>query len=147
MSLLAAGASLASATGLAQQSNVADLYSKADATALAEYVRKGEVSALELLDEAIRRTELLNPVINAVSQKHYDLARDAIGAGLPQGPFTGVPFLLKDLKVSLAGTITSNGSRLHGKDLAKKTSLLVQRYQQAGLVIYARPIRRSTARR
>jgi Asp-tRNA(Asn)/Glu-tRNA(Gln) amidotransferase A subunit family amidase len=138
MSLLAAGASLASATGLAQQSNVTDLYNNADATALAEYVRKGEVSALELLEEAIRRTELVNPVINAVSQKHYELARDAIVAGLPQGPFTGVPFLLKDLKVSLAGTVTSNGSRLHGNNVAKKTSLLVQRYQQAGLVIYGK---------
>lgn len=135
---LIAAASLVGTTGWAAGNDVARLYSTADATALAEYVRKGDLDARELLDEAIRRTELLNPVINAVSQKHYELAREAISSGLPEGPFTGVPFLIKDLNVTLAGTVTSNGSRLHGTRLATETSTLVQRYQRAGLVIYGK---------
>ena len=144
MALLAAGATAAGGIGLASGASrrggvqLAALYSNSDATALAEHVARGEVSAMELLDEAIRRVELVNPAINAISQKHYDLARAAIDKGLPKGPFTGVPFLLKDLGVSLAGTVTSHGSRLHANDVAAKTSLLVQRYQQAGLVIFGK---------
>ena len=87
MALLAAGASAAGRAGLASGANrssgdqLAQLYSNSDATALAEHVAKGEVSATELLEEAIRRVELVNPVINAISQKHYDLARAAIKKG------------------------------------------------------------------
>lgn len=138
MSALLAGATLLNASGLARGSSVADIYDTADATALAAHVHSGDISSLELLDEAIRRTELLNPQLNAISQKHYDYARAAIKAGLPQGPFTGVPFLLKDLNMSLAGTVTSNGSRLHANNVAKSTSALVQRYQRAGLVIFGK---------
>src|SRR6202008_2510388 len=64
---------------------------------LAELVRRREVSATELLDASIARVEALNPEINAVVTRLYDQARAAIAAGLPAGPFTGVPYLLKDL--------------------------------------------------
>jgi len=139
MALLAAGAAATGEAALASEGDkLTALYSNSDATALAEHVANGEVSAIELLEEAIRRVELVNPTINAISQKHYDLARAAIDKGLPRGPFTGVPFLLKDLSVSLAGTVTTHGSRLHARDVAAKTSLLVQRYQQAGLVIFGK---------
>ena len=72
-------------------------YDDYDAMGLAELVRSGDVRPQELLEEAIKRTEQINPKINAVVQKHYDEAEAAIRAGLPDGPFTGVPFLLKDL--------------------------------------------------
>ena len=65
-------------------------YDDFDALGLAKLVRDGEVSAIELLEEAIGRTEKINPTINAVVQFHYDEARAAIEAGLPDGPFTGV---------------------------------------------------------
>ena len=78
-----------------------DDYHEYDAIGLAELVRKREVSPSELLDEAISRTEKINPAINAIVQKHYDEAKAAIDAGLPDGPFTGVPFLLKDLNILL----------------------------------------------
>ena len=72
-------------------------YRDYDALGLAELLRKGDVSAMELLETAIARVETIDPAINAVVLRHYDLAKAAIKRGLPQGPFTGVPFLLKVL--------------------------------------------------
>ncbi len=69
-------------------------YDDYDAVGLAQLVAAGEVSAGELLDEAVRRTEAVNGALNAVTQKHYEEARAAFAAGLPRGPFTGVRFLL-----------------------------------------------------
>src|SRR4029453_14021698 len=72
-------------------------YGDYDGMGLAELVRKKQVSARELLDEAIARTARIDPQINAVVVKHYDYTERQIERGLPDGPFTGVPFLLKDL--------------------------------------------------
>ncbi|HET6222990.1 MAG TPA: amidase family protein, partial [Dongiaceae bacterium] len=72
-------------------------YDRYDALGLAELIASKQVSASEVLEAAIARIEALNPAINAVVHKMYDEARRSIRAGLPQGPFTGVPFLLKDL--------------------------------------------------
>ncbi|HSE36377.1 MAG TPA: amidase family protein, partial [Blastocatellia bacterium] len=74
-----------------------------DATAQAELVRKREVKPIELIDAAIERIERINPQINAVVTPMYDQARAAANGKLPDGPFTGVPFLLKDLLASYAG--------------------------------------------
>ena len=113
-------------------------YEDYDGLGLAELVRSGEVEALELLEEAIDRTERVNPTINSVVHKHYDEARSAIVAGLPEGPFTGVPFLLKDLYMMMKGTLTTNGSAMYRGQLANFDSTLVQRYQQAGLVTFGK---------
>jgi len=115
-----------------------DEYSKYDALGLAELVARGEVSALELLDIAIQRAEAVNPKINAIVLKHYELARKTIKQGLPDGPFKGVPFLLKDLAISLKGTITTNGSKFYQDHVASFNSTLVERYEKAGLVIFGK---------
>lgn len=110
-----------------------------DATALADLVAVGEVSAHELLEEAIGRAEARDGDINAVSQRLYDHGRAAIDAGLPDGPFRGVPFLLKDASGELAGHVTANGARLLAKGApAAADSTLVSRYKAAGLVIFGR---------
>ena len=80
-----------------------------DALGLADLVRRREVAAETLLDRAIARVEAVNPQINAVVLHHYDHARRQLAEGPPQGPFAGVPFLLKDLGAALAGTITTDG--------------------------------------
>jgi len=113
-------------------------YDDYDALGLAELVAKGDVSADELLDEAIERTERINPAINAIVMKHYDEARAAIKTGLPKGPFTGVPFLLKDLHVLLNGTITTYGSSLFEGYVADHDATLTERYKKAGLVIFGK---------
>ena len=86
-------------------------YDQHDALGLAELVRQGAVSVRDLLDEAIRRRDALNPQLNAVVHNMDELAWRAIEAGLPQGPFTGVPFLLKDLLAAYAGVPLTHGSR------------------------------------
>src|SRR4051794_41204577 len=72
-------------------------YGNYDAVGLAELVRKKDVTARELLDEAIARTAKVDPQINAVVVKHYDHAEGQIGPALPNGPFTAGPFLSKVL--------------------------------------------------
>lgn len=110
-------------------------YDKYDGLGLANLVRARQVDAGELLDEAVSRVETLNPRLNAVVFKMYDHARAEIARGLPDGPFRGVPFLLKDLLSMYAGVPTSCGTRLL-KDLpAPHDSEIVRRYRASGVVI------------
>jgi amidase len=74
-----------------------------DATAQAELVRSGEASPSELVEAAIERAERLNPELNAIIHPFYDEAREQAAGELPDGPFKGVPFVLKDLGAGLAG--------------------------------------------
>ncbi|MQA76137.1 MAG: amidase [Solirubrobacterales bacterium] len=83
-----------------------------DATAQAELVRSGQASALELVDAAIARIEALNPRINAVIHELFDEGREAASGELADGPFRGVPLLLKDLGPGLAGQPLHLGMRL-----------------------------------
>lgn len=113
-------------------------YDDYDALGLAALVAAGEVSPGELLDEAIARLEAVNGTLNAVTLKHYDEARAAIDAGLPKGPFRGVPFLLKDLHLLMRGTVTTYGSASFRDNVADHDSTLTERYRQAGLVIFGK---------
>lgn len=113
-------------------------YRTYDALGLAQLVSKGDVSAMELLEIAISRSQAVNPTINCVVEELFDYARGAIRAGLPQGPFTGVPFMLKDLSMALQGTVTTNGSRFYRDARMDYTSTVVERYQRAGLVIFGK---------
>ena len=110
-------------------------YSALDAVALAQLVRGGEVTTAEILDAALTLAEQRDPVVGAFADLHADRARAAISAGLPDGPFTGVPFALKDLWTSWAGTPTRNGSRLFADQVAVADDELVRRYAAAGLVL------------
>src|SRR5262249_56100776 len=76
-------------------------YEAYDALGLADLVRRRKVTPTELLDAAIERVEARNPTVNAVVLPLYDYARKAIADGLPDGPLSGVPYLLKDLSASL----------------------------------------------
>ncbi len=110
-----------------------------DALGLADLVRRGKVSATELLEAAIERVEARDGAVNAVTMKLYDYGRKAIADGLPDGPFTGVPFLLKDLTASLAGVKMTRGSKFFA-DAPPPTadSDHVKRLKRAGLVIFGR---------
>jgi amidase len=111
-----------------------------DAVHQASLVKKGEVTALELLEAAIERIERVDPVLNAVVIRWFDHARDTARAELPAGPFRGVPFLIKDLFADYAGQRISNGNlALKNENLVSaEDSTLVSRYRQAGLVIAGR---------
>jgi amidase len=112
-------------------------YDSFDAIGLADLVRKGQVTAKELLDEAVARTAKVDPEINAVVVKHYDYAERQITNGLADRPFTGVPFLLKDLDL-LAGTRTTFGASVYENDVADHTGTLAQRFLDAGLTIFGK---------
>ncbi|HEX5814407.1 MAG TPA: amidase [Methylomirabilota bacterium] len=114
------------------------LLDREDGLGLAELVRRREVSAKELLDAAIARVEALNPTLNAVVARLYDSARAAIEAGLPRGPFTGVPYLLKDIGALYAGAVTSAGSRAFADAVADHDSEITARLKRAGLVIFGK---------
>ena len=109
-----------------------------DAVGLAELVAKRQVSAGELLEASIARAEALNPRFNFLAQKHYDYGRAAIAKGLPPGPFSGVPWLLKDLNTYIAGLPTENGSRFYKGYRPEVTSELVRRIEKAGFVIFGK---------
>src|SRR6266849_9782685 len=72
-------------------------YDRLDATDLAALVRRKEVSPPELVEAAIERVEARNPPLNAVAARSYERARQQARGALPEGPFRGVPFLLKDM--------------------------------------------------
>jgi amidase len=112
-------------------------YGSYDGLGLAALVRSRQVSAGELLDEAIARTAKVDPQVNAVVVKHYDYARRQIDNGLPDGPFTGVPFLLKDLEI-LDGTVTTSGASVYKDNVADHTGTLAQRFLNAGVTIFGK---------
>ena len=83
-----------------------------DAVAQADLVRRHEVSPIDLVDAAIRRIQRVDPQINAVTIKLFDQARQyAQSNSLPDGPFRGVPLLLKDYSCHTAGDPHYAGTR------------------------------------
>src|SRR6266480_742442 len=114
---------------------MADL-ARLDAAAQAELVRSGEVAPMELVEAAIERIEALNGELNAVIHPLYEEGRAAAAGELPDGPFRGVPFLLKDLGAAFAGQPFHLGMRvLKEADFrAPVDTYLAQRFRAAGFV-------------
>jgi len=117
-----------------------DTFVDLDATALAALVRKDEASPAELVDAAIARVESLNPQLNAVITERFERARAEAAGPLPDGPFRGVPILVKDLGAAMGGEPQHLGNKLlkeidyrPGED-----SFLVRRLKRAGFVILGR---------
>lgn len=111
-------------------------YEDLDGLGMADLVKKGEVTALELVEEAITRIETHNPALNAVVFEMYDHARALAKQGVPNGPFEGVPFLLKDLMALYEGFPTSHGCKFMGEaGPATYDSELVKRFKRAGLIV------------
>jgi amidase len=111
-----------------------------DVTGQAELVRRGDVSALELVDAAIDRLEGA-PELNVLVHEQFDAARAAAARppnSRPRGPLAGVPFLLKDLAEPQAGLPERMGSRALRDHVAEETAWTVERYLAAGLIICGR---------
>jgi amidase len=111
-----------------------------DATASADLVRSEAVSPTELVDAAIARIEALNPTLDAVIHERFDRARAEAAGDLPDGPFRGVPFLLKDFSCRMAGEPLHEGMAflkrigwIEGHD-----SWLAEQWRRAGLVVLGR---------
>ncbi|GAA2267761.1 amidase [Streptomyces ruber] len=105
-----------------------------DAVGLAELVAKGEVTPAELQAAALEATQAVNPRINAIVETWP--ADDEPNPG--STPLAGVPFLIKDIGVSMAGRRTELGSRLAAGNVARADSFLMRRFRRAGLVTFGR---------
>jgi amidase len=114
---------------------MSDLW-RLDATAQAELVREKSVRPIELVEAAIARIERLNPKLNAVVTPMFDRARAEAAVADSEGPFAGVPFLLKDLLAECAGVrITEGSAFIDGRYTPETDSELTRRLKQAGLIV------------
>lgn len=105
-----------------------------DALGLADLVRKGEVKAAELVDSAIDAIERTHGDLNAVNTRMFEIARAEARKDRADGPFAGVPFLLKDLRAAYRGVPTSDGSALLRTAVARYDSEIVSRHKRSGLI-------------
>ena len=111
-------------------------YQAYDATGLADLVRRREVTPDELLDAAIARADLVNPRLNAIVSRFDERARRRIREETLEGPFAGVPFLLKDFLMDYAGersTYACEGLKRAGYT-PERNGELVSRFVAAGVV-------------
>src|SRR5947209_20385122 len=111
-----------------------------DATEQARMIRDGEATPSELLEEAIARLEEVNPRLNAVIHPLIERAREAAAGDLPDGPFRGVPFLVKDLSCYMEGVPVHEGMRAV-RDAGYRSDhdmVITQRLRRAGFVILGR---------
>ena len=116
-----------------------DEYMAFDGTALADLVRRGEVTAQALTEAAIERIESLNGPLNAVVERGYAQGRAAALEVGNAAPLCGVPFLAKDLNIDVAGLHLTYSCRWL-KDLppASQDAPLAARWRAAGLCILGR---------
>ncbi len=112
-------------------------YRKYDGAGLAKLIAEGQVTASEVLETAIARAEEVNGRINAITRPFYAHAR-ARAAGELSGPLAGVPFLLKDLHQDWVELQSTGGSRSLREAHADETAVTVQRWLDAGLVVFGR---------
>ncbi|MFP6655711.1 MAG: amidase [Myxococcota bacterium] len=112
-----------------------DDYEQFDGLGLAALVANGDVSPTDLVEAAITRIEKLDPVLNAVVHRAYESARRDATSTLPDGPFRGVPFLIKDLGCPVAGMPQTSGSRYLRNEVPSEDGIMTRRYREAGMII------------
>jgi amidase/6-aminohexanoate-cyclic-dimer hydrolase len=115
-----------------------DEYTRLDAHDLAAAIARGDISPAEALEAAIARAGEVEARINSIVIPMFEEARATVAAGLPSGPFRGVPFLLKDLGLYYAGVPTTGGCRFFSDYVPDHDTELVRRYKAAGLSIFGK---------
>jgi len=113
-------------------------YRKFDALGLVELVKEREVTPLELTEIAIARAEAVNPAINAITFKMYDLARQMAKNTDFSTPFAGVPFLIKELGIHIKGTPLRRGCKGFQKYVSTEDSILTQKFRAGGFTFLGR---------
>jgi amidase len=113
-------------------------YSRCDGVALANLVRKREVSPKELTGLLVEAVEKVNPLINAVIEIYQNRVEGADECAIPNGLFGGVPFLMKDIGAGEAGRLQEWGSRLMKGHVVDNEAFLTTRFKKAGLTLMGR---------
>lgn len=110
-----------------------------DATAMSQAVKTGQVTPFELVSETIKKTQAINPIINAVTSERFQEALlEAKHMVVTDQPFAGVPIFLKDLGQEQLGQLSTSGSKLFEHYRATKTDHYVQRLKELGFIILGR---------
>ena len=113
-------------------------YTRYDGIGLADLIRKKEVTAKKLAELVLEAVQKINPTINAVIEVYDDRFDKANELLLPERPFSGVPFFLKDLGATEAGKPQGMGSRLAKGYVAGTDAYLTTRFKAAGAIIFGR---------
>lgn len=113
-------------------------YTDCDATELAARVRRGDAKPSELVDAAITAIEAVNPALNAVVHRMYDQARIDAAGDLPDGPFRGVPMVVKDFDGFVKGVPYTASSRFLEGFVPSHDAEALARLRRAGLVFLAK---------
>ena len=111
-----------------------DKFATLDGIAQAALVQRGEITALELVETAIRRIETTNPQLNAIVTEMFDQAQTADQTNPNVSPLSGVPFLLKDLGIAYKGVRLTGGSAALANFVPTTDATLVERTNAAGLI-------------
>ena len=123
----------------AGETDVDDLFTTHDALAVADLIRKRKLGAGELLEDTLARLRRLNATLNAITDLYEGELLEKSVAMAGDGPFYGVPYLVKQLMAECAGTPTTLGSRFFAKGpIAVGDSAAVARMRRAGLVVVGR---------
>jgi len=109
-------------------------YVEYDGVGLADLIARREVTTLEVIDAAIARAEELNPRLNAIVYRTFDHARQHAKHALPNTPFKGVPFLLKDILAQTTEAPTRSASGFMPVVPAPYDAELTARFRRAGLI-------------
>lgn len=115
-----------------------DFYDRSDAIEIARAVRAREVTASEVLDEAIARADRVNPRLNALAARDYERARESARTTSIDGPLAGVPVLVKDLGPDLAGLPMTMGSRYFASYVPAVDHEFFTRVKRAGAIIFGK---------
>ena len=113
-----------------------DDYADYDALGLAELVRKKAVTPSELLQAALDRARKAQGDLNCFANMFPEIAEAQIADGLPDGPFTGVPYPTKDLGVAIKGAPLTNGAQAWKDYVSPYDSVITERYKRAGLTLF-----------
>ena len=116
-----------------------DLFAAHDALAVAELIRSRKIGAREVLDATVGHLREVNGSLNAITDFYEGELLEKSVASAGDGPFHGIPFVVKQLMADCAGTPTTVGSRFFAREpVAANDSSAVARMRRAGLVIVGR---------
>jgi amidase len=105
-----------------------------DAMGLAELIRTKQIAPGDAVEDTIRKIETVNPTLNAVVYKTYDRARQRTAEPIGNGPFAGVPFVVKD-NATIAGIRLTRGSRAQRDNVPDKTAPFFVAAESSGLIL------------
>ncbi|SFL61782.1 amidase family protein [Shimia aestuarii] len=131
-SVAAVGVTAATSTRtFASNADIRQLMMSTDGLGLAKLVKAGEVTPRELVEASVDAALALDARLNAITTPMYGQALSKADGMRRQGPFAGVPFVVKD-NLDVAGQYTTHGSRVYSDNLQTRSAPLALVQEAAG---------------